>query len=131
MTLLEDIVAYFKTKDLIQGDGIDTFRDFMPETPDNIISLHEYKGDPVSRYTNVVHRSVQIVVRNKSAVTSQDIAKKLCQSILDDIADNGRVDFTPTRWGQVHIRQTPHKFSQDESDRVLYGFNLGITTTME
>lgn len=131
MPLLEDIVAYFTSKGLMQGDGKDAFRDFMPETPDNIISLHEYKGDNVSMYTDVVHRSVQIVVRNKSAVESQTIAKSLCQALIADAADNGRVDFTSTRWGQVHIRQAPYKFSQDESDRVLYGFNLGITTTME
>lgn len=131
MTLLEDIVAYFTAKGLIEGDGVDAFRDFKPEMPDNIVSLHEYKGDPVSMYTDVVHRSVQVVVRNKSAVAAQDLAKKLCKALLDDMADNKRVDFTPTRWGQVHIRQAPYKFSQDESDRVLYGFNLGITTTME
>lgn len=131
MTLLEDIVAYFTAKGLIEGDGVDAFRDFKPEMPDNIVSLHEYKGDPVSMYTDVVHRSVQIVVRNKSAVAAQDLAKKLCKALLDDMADNKRVDFTSTRWGQVHIRQAPYKFSQDESDRVLYGFNLGITTTME
>lgn len=131
MTLLEDIVAYFTAKGLIEGDGVDAFRDFKPEMPDNMVSLHEYKGDPVSMYTDVVHRSVQVVVRNKSAVAAQDLAKKLCKALLDDMADNKRVDFTPTRWGQVHIRQAPYKFSQDESDRVLYGFNLGITTTME
>ena len=131
MTLLEDIVTYFTAKGLIEGDGVDAFRDFKPEMPDNIVSLHEYKGDPVSMYTDVVHRSVQVVVRNKSAVAAQDLAKKLCKALLDDMADNKRVDFTPTRWGQVHIRQAPYKFSQDESDRVLYGFNLGITTTME
>ena len=131
MTLLEDIVKYFTDKGLIAGDGVDTFRDFKPEAPDNIVSLHEYKGDPVSMYTDVVHRSVQVVVRNKSAVAAQQLAKALCNSLIADAAMNGRVDFTPTRWGQVHIRQAPHKFSQDESDRVLYGFNLGITTTIE
>lgn len=131
MTLLEDIVTYFTSKGLIEGDGIDAFRDFKPETPDNIVSLHEYKGDPVSMYTDVVHRSVQVVVRNKSAVAAQDLAKNLCKALLNDMAENKRVDFTSTRWGQVHIRQAPYKFSQDESDRTLYGFNLGITTTME
>lgn len=131
MTLLEDIVTYFTSKGLIVGDGIDAFRDFKPETPDNIVSLHEYKGDPVSMYTDVVHRSVQVVVRNKSAVAAQDLAKNLCKALLNDMAENKRVDFTSTRWGQVHIRQAPYKFSQDESDRTLYGFNLGITTTME
>ena len=131
MTLLEDIVTYFTSKGLIEGDGIDAFRDFKPETPDNLVSLHEYKGDPVSMYTDVVHRSVQVVVRNKSAEAAQALAKNLCKALLDDMAENKRVDFTATRWGQLHIRQAPYKFSQDESDRTLYGFNLGITTTME
>ena len=131
MTLLKDMVSYFTAKGLIEGDGIDAFRDFKPETPDNLVSLHEYKGDPVSMYTDVVHRSVQVVVRNKSAEAAQALAKNLCKALLDDMAENKRVDFTATRWGQVHIRQAPYKFSQDESDRTLYGFNLGITTTME
>ena len=131
MTLLKDMVSYFTSKGLIEGDGIDAFRDFKPETPDNLVSLHEYKGDPVSMYTDVVHRSVQVVVRNKSAAAAQALAKNLCKALLDDMAENKRVDFTATRWGQVHIRQAPYKFSQDESDRTLYGFNLGITTTME
>lgn len=127
MALLEDIVTYLTNLNLIQGDGIDTFRDFKPETPDNIVSLHEYKGDPVSPYTNVVHRSVQVVVRNKSAVEAQELANKLFKAFIPS-DETLRIDFTPTRWGQVHLRQSPYKFSQDETDRVHYGFNLGITT---
>lgn len=130
MTLLEDIVAYLASRGLIAGDGVDTFRDFKPETPDNIVSLHEYGGDPVSSYTDVVHRSVQVVVRNKSAVEAQALARRLCAAFMD-ADETKRIDFTPTRWGQVHVRQSPYKFSQDANDRSHYGFNLGITTTME
>lgn len=130
MTLLEDIVAYLSSKDLIKGDGVDTFRDFKPEYPDNIVSLHEYKGDPVSPYTPVVHRSVQVVVRNKSAVAAQALAKQLFDAFRN-YDESQRIDFTTTRWGQVHIRQTPYKILQDDKDRVHYGFNLGITTTTD
>lgn len=130
MSLLEDIVTYLTSLSLIQGDGVDTFRDFKPETPDNVVSLHEYKGDPVSPYADVVHRSVQVVVRNKRAIEAQELANKLCKAFIAD-NENLRIDFTPDRWGQVHIRQIPYKLSQDESDRVHYGFNLGITTTID
>ncbi len=130
MTLLEDIVAYLVELGLVEGDGVDIFRDFKPEIPDNIVSLHEYKGDAVSPYTDVVHRSVQVVVRNRSSTEAQALAKRLCQAFMAP-DETMRIDFTSTRWGQVHIRQTPYKFSQDESDRVHYGFNLGITTTLE
>lgn len=129
MTLLEDIVQYLTNLNLIEGDGVDTFRDFKPETPDNIVSLHEYKGDPLSPFMSEVHRSVQVVVRNKSAVKAQELAKALCNAFITD-NESRRIDFTPERWGQVYVRQAPYKFSQDESDRIHYGFNLGITTTI-
>ena len=130
MTLLEDIVTYLTNEGVIQGDGIDTFRDFKPETPDNIVSLHEYQGDPVSPYTDVVHRSVQVVVRNKRATEAQKIALAIYKKLLP-VDETKKVVFTDSRWGQVHLRQTPHKFSQDESDRVHYGFNFGITTELK
>lgn len=130
MTLLEDIVAYLTRLSLIEGDGVDTYRDFKPEFPDNVVSLHEYKGEPISAYTEVVHRSVQVSVRNKSAVAAKALADKLFSAFRTE-DETKRIDFTPTRWGQVHIRQYPYKISQDESDRVTYGFNLGITTTSD
>lgn len=130
MTLLEDIVTYLTNEGVVQGDGVDTFRDFKPETPDNIVSLHEYQGDPVSPYTDVVHRSVQVVVRNKSATEAQRIAIAIYKKLLP-VDETKKVVFTDSRWGQVHLRQTPHKFSQDANDRVHYGFNFGITTTLE
>lgn len=131
MPLLEDIVTFFTSKGLLAGDGVDAFRDFRPETPDNVVSLHEYNGDAPSIYTDVVHRSVQVVVRDKNANAARIKAQQLYKALLDSMSQAGRVDFTPTRWGQVHIRQTPYKLSQDNSDRVIYGFNLGITTTLE
>ena len=130
MTLLEDIVTYLTGLGLVEGDGIDTFRDFKPETPDNVVSLYEYQGDPVSPYTDVVHRSVQVVVSNKNAEAAHRLAIDLFNALIPQ-DETLRVDFTDTRWGQVHIRQVPYKLSQEESDRTHYCFNLGITTTIE
>lgn len=127
MRLLEDIVAYLTSLGLVVGDGIDVYRDFKPEAPDNIVSLHEYQGDAVSPYTDVVHRSVQVVVRNKSAEEAHILATRLFRAFLSN-NETLRIDFTPNRWAQVHVRQAPYKFSQDANDRVHYGFNLGITT---
>lgn len=130
MSLLEDLVAYLVAKGLVTGDGEDVFRDFKPDSPDNIVSLHEYKGDPVLPHTDVVHRSIQVIVRNTSATDACEKSKKLFRAFSS--YDNAqRIDFTPTRWGQVHIRNTPHKLMQDEKDRSHWVFNLGITTTIE
>ena len=128
--LLEDICQYLVDNSLATGHGIDVFTDFQPEDPDNIICLQEYRGDPVSPYTDVVHRSVQVSVRNKSAAEAKRIANSLCSSfrLSDEVQ---RIDFTATRWGQVHIRQTPYKIKQDDRDRTIYGFNIGITTNTD
>ena len=129
--LLYDIGMYLKIHGIVDGDGIDLFRDFRPEKPDNIVCLTEYQGDPLSYYEkDVNHRSVQILVRNISADEARAKALEICKILRKD-RGNSVVDFTPTRWGQVFIRQSPFKVGQDESDRIMYGFNIGVTTTIE
>lgn len=129
--LLLDIVTFLTSKGVIQGDGIDTFRDFIPETPDNLVAVTEYKGSPMVHFEPNAHRSVQISVRDKSADVARSKALELFKTIQGSLADDLRVDFTPERWGQVSLRQTPFRMSTDLSDRVTYGFNMGITTTIE
>lgn len=129
--LLYDIGIFLITNGIAEGDGVDIFRDFMPEQPDNIICLTEYQGDAAVYYEkDVVHRSVQILVRNKSADAAREKALAICNALRKD-RGNSVVDFTPNRWGQVFIRQTPFKMGQDESDRIMYGFNIGVTTKIE
>jgi len=129
MTLLEALVAYGVTKGVLVGDGEDSFRDFMPEAPDNVIVFHEYAGDPLSPFTDSVHRSVQVKVRSKTALLAKAKAWQLI-GIFRSPSESLRVDFTDSLWGQVYIRQTPFKISQDESNRTVYCFNLGITTNI-
>ena len=126
--LLLDMVTFLTDNGVVEGDGVDAFRDFTPEAPDSIVVLHEYRGDPAVPYEPSVHRSVQISVRDKNA----DVARQKALSIFKLLtSDNLIVHFTPTRWGQVHLRQTPFKLDQDKNDRVTYAFNIGVTTTVD
>lgn len=129
MTLLESLITYGVAKGVLVGDGIDSFRDFMPEAPDNVVVFHEYAGDPISPFTENLHRSVQVKVRGKDATLAKVKAWQL-MSAFRATSENLRVDFTDALWGQVYIRQSPFKLSQDESNRVTYCFNLGITTNI-
>lgn len=128
--LLLDIVLYLTKAGVIEGDGTDTFRDFIPETPDNIVAITEYAGSPVVPYETTVHRSIQVSVRNKNADFARRKAFELYE-VLKPTSEDCRVDLTPTRWGQVSIRQTPFRLKTDLADRVTYAFNLGITTTID
>lgn len=129
MTLLESLVAYCVAKGILVGDGVDSFRDFMPDAPDNVVVFHEYSGSPVSAFTENVHRSVQVKVRHNSASAAREKALQLL-SVFKSDSESLRVDFSDSTWGQVYIRQTPFKLSQDTGDRVTYCFNLGITTNI-
>lgn len=131
--LLLDIVTYFVSKGLAIGDGEDCFRDFSPETPDFIITLHEYKGDPAVAYDDLVNRSVQITARDRNADIARRKALELYEALRADsqLSETLVVHFTEERWGQVYLRQPPFKIKADAENRVTYGFNIGITTTIE
>lgn len=126
--LLLDIVTFFTDNRVVQGDGIDAFRDFTPEAPDSIVVLNEYKGESAIQYEPIAHRSVQVVVRDKDA----DIARQRALQAYELLrSENLIVNFTPSRWGQVYLRQPPFKLGIDSNDRVSYCFNIGVTTTIE
>lgn len=129
MSLLNLLIDYCVAKGILVGDGEDSFRDFMPETPDSVIVFHEYSGSPVSPFTDGVHRSVQIKVRDTSAEAARAKALQLLDVFKANTEDR-RVDFSDDLWGQVYIRQLPFKLQQDSSNRVTYCFNLGITTNI-
>lgn len=129
--LLLDIVTFLTNLGVVKGDGIDTFRDFTPEEPDNLVALIEYTGNPVVPYETATHRSVQVSCRDKSADAARRKALEVFKTFQNGMDESSRVDFTAERWGQMYLRQTPYRLSTDASDRVTYAFNIGITTTIE
>lgn len=126
--LLLDMVLYLQSNGLVEGDGIDAFRDFLPEAPDNVVTLYEYAGDPVVNYERAVNRSVQVLVRNINANNARSAALEIYKVLYSTTT---RVDFTPSRFAAVYIRQPPFKLRIDESNRTIYCFNLGVTTSID
>lgn len=129
MTLLEALIEYGVANGALVGDGEDSYRDFMPEVPDTVVVFHEYAGQPPTPFIDAAHRSVQVKVRDMDAEVARDKALLLFE-IFRSETESLRVDFSDTLWGQVYIRQTPFKLSQDTAGRVTYCFNLGITTNI-
>ena len=129
--LLLDIILFLKENNIVSGDGVDAFRDFAPEHPDQLVVLQEYGGDPVSLVDPTVHRSVQVLARDKNANTARQKALSIFKVLQDSCGEDGLVHFTSERWGQVYLRQTPFLLKRDQNDRSYYAFNIGITTTIE
>lgn len=129
--LLLDIVTFLTTEELVVGDGVDAFRDFMPEAPDSLVVLIEYKGDAMHLYDPTAHRSVQVSARDNDADAARNKALTIFKAFQEAQMEDGRVDLTTTRWGQVYLRQPPFLLKRDENNRTIYAFNVGITTTIE
>lgn len=127
--LLLDLILYFESLDLVAGDGIDCFRDFSPEDPDDVVVLYEYSSSMPVKFDVIVNRSVQVTARSRDPDAAREKALQLYESLMTcDTAK--RIDFTNDRWGQVSLRQTPFKIKVDENNRFVYGFNLGVATTI-
>lgn len=125
--LLEDILQYFVDNGICKGIGVDAFWDKLPEAPDSCIAVFEYEGMPVEPYEPAVHRSVQVICREPSAILAQTTALRAFRLIQSSLDESGRIDFNG-RFTQTSLRQTPFKLDEDESNRVVYGFNMGVTT---
>lgn len=128
-SLLVDIEEFLKEKSLITEDGEDTFRDFRPEKPDNVVVLSEYAGTPTP-IDVIADRSVQVLVRNTDADSAKSLAINIYNA-LKPIREDQKVQLTSTRWAQIFLRQTPFRISTDKSNRVFYGFNCGIITNTD
>lgn len=129
--LLLDLVIFLTNNNLIAGDGVDAFRDFMPESPDNVVVFMEYTGMPQVSYDTAVNRSVQVSVRNTSADEARKLALRIYKLIVDKKEEDNKIILSDNRWGQIYLRNPPCKIDTDNQDRVTYGFNIGITTTIE
>lgn len=129
MTLLEVLVAYCTNLGILVGDGEDTYRDFMPESPDYCVVFAEYAGQPPSPFIDAVHRSIQVRVRSKDSTEARRKAVQLYKA-FSNTTEERRINFTDELWGQVYVRQPPYKINQDRSERTICGFNLGITTNI-
>ena len=124
--LLLDIVSYLTTNELVSGDGVDAFRDLMPEQPDNVVVVNEYTNVDTILNIGVATRNVQILVRDRSysaAKNKSSSIHKLVKDKLDNI-----VDLTAERWAIMYPKQTPCKIQIDSNNRVIFGFNISVTT---
>lgn len=132
--LLLDLIEYLQEEGLVTGDGIDAFRDHMPDSPDRLIAIQEYPGAGSSTGVDTTRRSLQVSVRSDSDNPSW--AKEKCWEIynlldtpLDQVHDlREHITMISDRWMVISPRQTPFKSSIDNNARVIYSFNMGVTT---
>ncbi len=134
--LLLDLINYLESLVIVAGDGIDSFRDFMPDEPDKLVVLNEYAGSGTQTGAAGVSRSVQVMVR--ASPDDPEWAKNKAWEIFnvldtpeDRVLDTREHIVPDVRWAVIVARQTPFKIKVDENARSIYGFNLGVVTSRD
>lgn len=133
--LLLDLIELLTNRGIVAGDGVDCFRDYMPDEPDAVITFQEYSGNATAPHVTSVSRRVQITVRgtpqnaNDARIKAWQIFNSLDQP--SRILDSRSEIPAGTRWGMLFGLQVPHKMRVDKSNRVVYGFNIALITTRD
>ena len=111
-------------------DGVDFFRDTMPDSPNNCIAFIEYPGS-TSFIANADLRSVQVRVRNTSYETARATIYSLYDFLFDPESGDRIIDLPNNRWIQITARQAPYLLQKDESSRFTFIFNMGVLTNRD
>lgn len=128
-TLLEDVETFIIANGLATADGVDIFRDFSPDAPDDVIALYEYSGNPPTKGVDCYVRSIQVTTRSLAAATAQSKANALFAVLKQ--AEESITQLTASRAVIIATRQPPYKISIDANKRLIYGFNIAITTSSD
>lgn len=122
--LLQDLLDYITVAGVSLGDG--SFKDFMPDTPANVVAIFEYPGVAGNTGIDTQVRSVQINVRNIDYVEAKRVANEIYALLHQSL--NPIIQLTTVRWVISSPRQSPFLSNRDVKGRVTFTFNVGFTT---
>lgn len=122
-----DLAQYLIANGIGTGDGNDIFRDFTPDTPDNIVVFYEYAGSPVIGPIDAANRSIQVRVRDKSYASARSRIHQIYR-LLHTPEESVKIGLPNGRWMIGTARQTPYKLMEDSAKRTVYAFNYAVLT---
>lgn len=131
-SILEDIGSYFKTKALITDDGVDYFRDQIPDSPDKAVACFQYGGSSDTFGDASMLVAVQVNVRE----VTYSKARKLIYSLYNAVqvpadADSQIIQLTANRYALIETLQPPFKTELDEKNRTIFKFNMNVVTVRD
>lgn len=131
---LSALVAFMAANGIIpeeieasSGDREGTYINYVPDDPDNIISVIQYEGKaPTIGGKGFVVRYVQFYIRNTSNRAAETQIEQIFQFV------NNRPDYiediSEDYWVIFDTNQTPVRLKSDTRNRFLYSLSVPIKT---
>lgn len=121
--LIKDVVDIIIEEELAKAVDVDIFKDFIPDSSDDIVVVSEYTSLEVVPFANASVRSIQILCRSKSS----NKAREKCWKIFDTFLSRIPITTIGGRTCVLALRNAPFKIEVDKKNRHLYVFNMGVT----
>jgi hypothetical protein len=122
-----DLAQYLAVNGIGTGDGIDIFRDFTPDKPDNIVVFYEYAGTPLTGSIDAANRSIQVRVRDLSYAQARSRINQIYK-LLHTPENSVKINLPNGRWMVGFAKQTPFKLMEDTARRTVFAFNYAVLT---
>jgi len=119
--LLEDVASYLQS----QGTGTigaDIFLGQLPVSPDNVVAIFEYAGEPPDLHWQGEYPGLQILVRNKNYEVGRQKIEQV-KNVLHGLAEtvvNGH------RYLLIRANQSPAFLQRDENGRAIFVCNFRV-----
>ena len=129
-SLLEDLVQYIILNNLATESGKDIFQDYDPDEPSQAIIMIEYDSKVSSSVSaNAGVRYVQFSCRDLQPTPAKNSAWALYRLFIRP--DSNVTNLPGGRWCIMSPKDMPKKIRVDEKKRIIYGFNIAITTNFD
>lgn len=126
MALLDEIATYLAGKN-VGTVGTDLFMGFMPDTPDNLVALFEYAGEPIELVMGdddpgLERPGLQVRVRD----TSYPAGRAKIGQIVDILHGLSEVVINGTRYLLIRANGSPESLGLDANNRSEFVANFSI-----
>lgn len=125
--LLDAIINFIIAAGKASVKDTDIFKEYASKDPNDVIILYEYAGSAPAPFTNMSVRSIQVVVRSKQSQT----AKTKSWGLYNLFHKSDSFIIIGARKCLIEMRNTPIKIGVDSTDRILWAFNMALTTNLD
>lgn len=117
---------------ILQSNGIgtigaDIYLGQLPASPDNVVAVFEYGGEPPDLHANIEYPGLQVMVRNKRYDAGRQKIEQ-ARNVLHGLAEtvvNGH------RYLLIRANQSPAFLQRDENNRAIFVCNFRVITVKE
>lgn len=124
--LIRDIAQILQTNG-IGVLGTDIFLGQLPASPDNVVAVFEYAGEPPDLHWPGEYPGLQILVRNKSYEAGRqkiEQVKNILHGLAETVVNNHR-------YLLIRANQSPAFLQRDENNRAIFVCNFRVIKAKE